>query len=84
MALSDVLETWKCLLLDKLHLSQDGSPLPKNYELIRKEYDGFLKRTNTADLIDVYNMYKELKRDEDPEEPLTAVSTSEQFGLLTA
>lgn len=82
MALSDVLEAWKCLLLDKLHLSRDGSPLPENYELIRKVYDSFLKRTNTVDLIDVYNMYKELKQDEDPEDPLTAVSASEQFGVL--
>lgn len=82
MALSDVLEAWKCLLLDKLHLSHDGSLLPKNYELIRKEYDGFLKRTNTVDLIDVYNMYRELKQDEDPKDPLTAVSTSEQRRIL--
>lgn len=84
MALSDVLEAWKCLLLDKLHLSRDGSPLPESYELIRKEYDGFLRRTNTMDLIDVYNMYKVLKRDEDPEDPMTAVSTSEKSELLAA
>ncbi|XP_053506152.1 PCNA-interacting partner [Ictalurus furcatus] len=77
VALSDVLEAWKCLLLDKLHLSRDGSPLPENYGLIRKEYDGFLKRTNTVDLIDVYNMYEELKRDEDPEDPLTAAQMFE-------
>lgn len=84
MALSDVLEAWKCLLLDKLHLSRDSSPLPENYELIRKEYQSFLKRTNTVDLIDVYNMYEGLKLDEDPENPLTAVSASGQFGVLTA
>ncbi|XP_060759446.1 PCNA-interacting partner isoform X2 [Neoarius graeffei] len=77
VALSDVLEAWKCLLLDKLHLSCDGSLFPENYELIRKEYDSFLKRTNTVDLIDVYNMYKELKRDEDPEDPLTAMQMFE-------
>lgn len=73
-----MLESWRFTLLDKLHLSRHGSPLPENYELIRKEYDSFLKRTNTVDLIDVYNMYKELKRDDDPEDPLTAVSASEQ------
>lgn len=84
MALSDVLEAWKHLLLDKLHLSRDSSPLPDNYELIRKEYESFLKRTNTVDLIDVYNMYQELKRDEDPEDLLTAVSTSEQFAVPAA
>ncbi|KAG7320538.1 hypothetical protein KOW79_016391 [Hemibagrus wyckioides] len=77
VALSDVLEAWKCLLLDKLHLSRDSSPLPDNYELIRKEYESFLKRTNTVDLIDVYNMYQELKRDEDPEDLLTATQMFE-------
>lgn len=86
MALSDVLEAWKCLLLDKLHLSHDGAPLPENYELIRKEYDSFLTRTNTVDLIDVYNMYKELKQDEDLKDPLTAVSTAppSTSGVLAA
>ncbi|GAA6089139.1 PCNA-interacting partner isoform X1 [Tachysurus ichikawai] len=77
VALSDVLEAWKCLLLDKLHLSRDSSPLPENYELIRKEYQSFLKRTNTVDLIDVYNMYEGLKLDEDPENPLTATQMFE-------
>ncbi|KAI5093932.1 PCNA-interacting partner [Silurus meridionalis] len=77
VALSDVLEAWKRLLLDKLGLSPDASPLPENYELIRKEYECFLKRTNTVDLIDVYNMYKGLKRDEDPEDPLTAMQMFE-------
>ncbi|XP_036431462.1 PCNA-interacting partner [Colossoma macropomum] len=77
VALSDVLVAWKCLLLDKLHLSHDGSPLSENYDLIRKEYDSFLKRTNTVDLIDVYNMYKQLRRDEDPEDPLTAMQLFE-------
>ncbi|XP_060746033.1 PCNA-interacting partner [Tachysurus vachellii] len=77
VALSDVLEAWKCLLLDKLHLSRDSSPLPENYELIRKEYQSFLKRTNTVDLIDVYNMYEGLKLDEDPEDPLTATQMFE-------
>ncbi|KAI4873699.1 hypothetical protein NFI96_005159 [Prochilodus magdalenae] len=77
VALSDVLVAWKCLLLDKLHLSHDGSPLSENYDLIRKEYDSFLKRTNTVDLIDIYNMYKQLRRDEDPEDPLTAMQLFE-------
>ncbi|TST22553.1 PCNA-interacting partner [Bagarius yarrelli] len=77
VALSDLLEVWKCLLLDKLHLSHDSCPTPDNYELIRKEYDSFLMRTNTVDLIDVYTMYKELKQDEDPEDPLTAMQMFE-------
>lgn len=74
MALSDVLVAWKCLLLDKLHLSHDDSPLPENYDLIRKEYDSFLKRTNAVDLTDVYGMYERLRRDGDPEDPLGPVS----------
>ncbi|XP_022527484.2 PCNA-interacting partner isoform X1 [Astyanax mexicanus] len=77
VALSDVLVAWKCLLLDKLHLSHDGSPASENYDLIRKEYDSFLKRTNTVDLIDVCNAYKQLRRDEDPEDPLTAMQLFE-------
>ncbi|XP_072528986.1 PCNA-interacting partner [Salminus brasiliensis] len=77
VALSDVLVAWKCLLLDKLHLSHDGSPFSENYDLIRKEYDSFLKRTNTVDLIDIYNVYKQLRQDEDPEDPLTAMQLFE-------
>ncbi|XP_077090475.1 PCNA-interacting partner isoform X2 [Siphateles boraxobius] len=73
VALSDVLAAWKYFLLDKLQLSHNDIPLPQNYDLIRKEYDCFLKRTNTVDLIDVFIMFKELRINEDPEEPLTAM-----------
>lgn len=73
VALSEVLAAWKYFLLDKLHLSHNDIPLPQNYDLIRKEYDCFLKRTNTVDLIDVFIMFKELRINEDPEEPLTAM-----------
>ncbi|XP_012685701.2 PCNA-interacting partner [Clupea harengus] len=71
VALSDVLLCWKCLLLDRLQLPGDGSPRPENYELIRQEYESFIKRTNTVDLIDVYSMFKQLRVDTDPEELLT-------------
>lgn len=74
VALSDVLMAWKHLLLDKLHLPLDNdSSRPENYDIIRKEYDSFLKRTNTMDLIDIHSMYKQLRVDLDPEEPLSSV-----------
>ncbi|CAB1345949.1 unnamed protein product [Coregonus sp. 'balchen'] len=74
VALSDVLMAWKHLLLDKLHLPLHvDSPRPENYDIIRKEYDSFLKRTNTMDLIDIHSMYKQLRVDPDPEEPLNSV-----------
>ncbi|XP_042577984.1 PCNA-interacting partner isoform X2 [Cyprinus carpio] len=73
VVLSEVLAAWKYFLLDKLQLSHNDIPLPQNYDLIRKEYDCFLKRTNTVDLIDVFIMFKELRINEDPEEPLTAM-----------
>ncbi|KAG1953355.1 PCNA-interacting partner [Pimephales promelas] len=73
VALSEVLAAWKYFLLDKLQLSHNDIPLPQNYDLIQKEYDCFLKRTNTVDLIDVFIMFKELRLNEDPEEPLTAM-----------
>uniref|UniRef100_A0A673I4N6 PCNA-interacting partner n=1 Tax=Sinocyclocheilus rhinocerous TaxID=307959 RepID=A0A673I4N6_9TELE len=73
VALSEVLAAWKYFLLDKLQLSHNDIPLPQNYDLIRKEYDCFLKRTNTVDLIDVFIMFKELRINGDPEEPLTAM-----------
>uniref|UniRef100_A0A8C2C1A6 PCNA-interacting partner n=1 Tax=Cyprinus carpio TaxID=7962 RepID=A0A8C2C1A6_CYPCA len=76
VALSEVLAAWKYFLLDNLQLSHNDIPLPQNYDLIRKEYDCFLKRTNTVDLIDVFVMFKELRINEDPEEPLTAESAA--------
>uniref|UniRef100_A0A673ZRG0 PCNA-interacting partner n=1 Tax=Salmo trutta TaxID=8032 RepID=A0A673ZRG0_SALTR len=60
VALSDVQMAWKHLLLDKLHLPlYNDSSRPENYDIIRKEYDSFLKRTNTMDLIDIHSMYKQ-------------------------
>ncbi|KAK1790315.1 hypothetical protein P4O66_014221 [Electrophorus voltai] len=76
-ALSDVLAAWKGLLLDKLHLSHDTVPLPEGYELIRKEYERFLKRTNTVDLPDVHGMYSQLRRTTDPADPPTATQLFE-------
>lgn len=74
VALSEVLAVWKYFLLEKLQLSPNDISPPQSYDLIRKEYDCFLKRTNTVDLIDVFVMFKELRMSEDPEEPMTAVS----------
>lgn len=71
--MSEVLAVWKYFLLEKLQLSPNDISPPQSYDLIRKEYDCFLKRTNTVDLIDVF-MFKELRMSEDPEEPMTAVS----------
>ncbi|XP_010902155.2 PCNA-interacting partner [Esox lucius] len=74
VALSDILMAWKHLLLDKLCLPlNDGSSRPENYNLVRKAYDSFLKRTNTVDLIDIHTEYKQLRADPDPEEPLSSV-----------
>ncbi|KAM6986272.1 PCNA-interacting partner [Aplochiton taeniatus] len=73
VALSDVLLAWKYLLLDKLHLTLHTTLCPDNYELIKKAYESFLKRTNSVDLIDIHSMYKELKVHSDPEDPLSTV-----------
>ncbi|TRY62246.1 hypothetical protein DNTS_020211 [Danionella cerebrum] len=78
--LSEVLAAWKFFLLDKLKLSHNNVPLPQNYDIVRKEYDCFLKRTNTLDLIDIFSMFKELRVNEDPEEPLTSMH---MFQFLT-
>lgn len=73
VALSEVLAVWKYFLLEKLQLPHNTISPPQNYDLIRKEYDCFLKRTNTVDLIDVFVMFKELRMNEEPEEPVTAL-----------
>ncbi|KAJ8381946.1 hypothetical protein SKAU_G00027240 [Synaphobranchus kaupii] len=73
VALSDVIGAWKHLLWDKSHLPQDGCPCPLKYDIIRKEYDSFLKQTNTVDLFDVHGMYEHLRGDHDPENPLSSV-----------
>ena len=74
MALSDVLMAWKHLLLDKLHLPLENFLRPENYDLIREAYESFLKRSNTVDLVDVHSMYKQLRLEVDPEEPVSPVS----------
>ncbi|XP_064199316.1 PCNA-interacting partner [Anguilla rostrata] len=73
VALSDVIGAWKHLLRDKSCLSTDESPRPVKYDIIRKEYDSFLKQTNTVDLIDVHAMYECLRGDQDPKNPLSNV-----------
>ncbi|XP_063073883.1 PCNA-interacting partner [Engraulis encrasicolus] len=76
VALSDVLLCWRCLLLDRLQLPSEGCRRPDNYEPIRREYEDFLKRTNTMDLIDVYLMTKQLSAEEllTPEQLLHFIS----------
>ncbi|XP_028810826.1 PCNA-interacting partner isoform X2 [Denticeps clupeoides] len=77
--LSDVLRSWKCLLLDKLNLSCEATIRPENYELVQREYECFMKRTNTVDLIDVYFMFKKLRVDSDPDENLLTPTQLFQF-----
>lgn len=76
MALSDVLMAWKQLLLDKLHLPPPNFACLENYDLILEAYESFLKRSNTVDLVDIFFMYKQLRVDSDPEEPVSSVSES--------
>ncbi|KFR02431.1 PCNA-interacting partner [Opisthocomus hoazin] len=54
VSLSDVLETWKYLLHDKLGLSYENMKEPENYLDIKKAYHAFLARSNMLDLIDIY------------------------------
>ncbi|XP_043375144.1 PCNA-interacting partner isoform X5 [Dermochelys coriacea] len=53
VSLSDVVETWKYLLHDKLGLTCENMEAPENYADIKKTYDTFLKRSNMLDLIDI-------------------------------
>ncbi|NWS71729.1 PARI protein, partial [Crotophaga sulcirostris] len=53
VSLSDVLETWKYLLHDKLELSYEDMKEPENYADLKKAYDAFLARSNTLDIIDI-------------------------------
>lgn len=77
MALSDVLMAWKHLLLDKLHLPPPNFARLENYDLILEAYGSFLKRSNTVDLVDILCMYKQLRLDSDPEEPVSPVSRNQ-------
>ncbi|CAM9962880.1 unnamed protein product [Bubo scandiacus] len=53
VSLSDVLETWKYLLHDKLGLSYENMKEPENYADLKKAYHAFLARSNMFDLIDI-------------------------------
>ncbi|NXT39667.1 PARI protein, partial [Pelecanoides urinatrix] len=53
VSLSDVLETWKYLLHDKLGLSCKNMKEPENYTDLKKAYHAFLARSNMLDLIDI-------------------------------
>lgn len=67
---------WKHLLLNKLHLPPHNSACLENYDLILEAYESFLKRSNTVDLADVLSVYKQLRVDSDPEEPVSPVGRS--------
>ncbi|XP_055663481.1 PCNA-interacting partner isoform X1 [Falco peregrinus] len=53
VSLSDVLETWKYFLHDKLGLSYKNMKEPENYADVKKAYHAFLERSNMLDLIDI-------------------------------
>ncbi|NXP12300.1 PARI protein, partial [Thinocorus orbignyianus] len=53
VSLSDVWETWKYLLHDKLGLSYENMKEPENYADQKKAYHDFLTRSNMLDLIDI-------------------------------
>ncbi|KAM8820021.1 PCNA-interacting partner [Eudromia elegans] len=59
VSLSDVLETWKYLLHNKLGLSCDIEE-PEYYADQKKAYDTFLASSNMLDLIDIYQKCYEL------------------------
>ncbi|XP_062425614.1 PCNA-interacting partner [Rhea pennata] len=59
VSLSEVVETWKYLLRDKLGLSHDMEE-PENYADQKKSYDTFLASSNMLDLIDIWQKCYEL------------------------
>ncbi|XP_062472343.1 PCNA-interacting partner isoform X3 [Pezoporus occidentalis] len=54
VSLSDLLETWKYLLYDKLGISYENMKEPENYADMKKAYHAFLARSSMLDLIDIY------------------------------
>lgn len=66
VSLSDVLIAWKKLIIQKLKIPTPSAPF-ESYDQIMEEYESFLKRSNTVDLLDIYSLYKEVKMDFDPE-----------------
>ncbi|NXS56327.1 PARI protein, partial [Brachypteracias leptosomus] len=53
VSLSDVLETWKYLVHDKLGLSYENMKEPENYAELKNAYHAFLARSSMLDLIDI-------------------------------
>ncbi|XP_072212770.1 PCNA-interacting partner isoform X2 [Excalfactoria chinensis] len=60
VSLSDVLETWKYLLHDKLGLSYENMKEPENYADFKKAYHTFLASSNMLDIIDIYQKCRDL------------------------
>lgn len=76
VSLSDILMAWKHLIFQKLNFPKSSVPL-ESYNLIVEEYESFLKRSNTVDLLDIYCVYKELKGDFDSEDSLNVTQLFE-------
>ncbi|XP_042693733.1 PCNA-interacting partner isoform X3 [Centrocercus urophasianus] len=53
-SLSDVMETWKYLLHDKLGLLYENMEEPENYADFKRAYHTFLASSNMLDVIDIY------------------------------
>ncbi|XP_038254630.1 PCNA-interacting partner isoform X4 [Dermochelys coriacea] len=75
VSLSDVVETWKYLLHDKLGLTCENMEAPENYADIKKTYDTFLKRSNMLDLIDICRKCHTLTSESEIEE-MSPMATS--------
>uniref|UniRef100_A0A803Y7K1 PCNA-interacting partner n=1 Tax=Meleagris gallopavo TaxID=9103 RepID=A0A803Y7K1_MELGA len=60
VSLSDVMETWKYLLHDKLGLLYENMEEPENYADFKKAYHTFLASSNMLDIIDIYQKSPEL------------------------
>ncbi|XP_015723009.1 PCNA-interacting partner isoform X1 [Coturnix japonica] len=60
VSLSDVMETWKYLLHDKLGLSYENMEEPENYADFKKAYHTFLASSNMLDIIDIYQKCHDL------------------------
>ncbi|NWU95443.1 PARI protein, partial [Upupa epops] len=71
VSLSEVLETWKYFLHDKLGLSYESMKEPKDYAGVKRAYCAFLARSSMLDLIDVCQQCRRLQLLPE-EEPLDA------------
>ncbi|XP_078423749.1 PCNA-interacting partner [Cetorhinus maximus] len=73
VALSDLLLSWKYLLLEKLELLSEFEEVPDGFNKVQKAYQAFLSRSNSVDLIDVHKICDKLKPESDPAATLSKV-----------